>query len=446
MRIQKLSIFALFGIFDHEIPLNLRERITLVLGPNGFGKTTLLRLTNELFNGRFGELFIVPFRSAKIDFDSGQSLLIRKEPDGPDQTEQALDLRLVKGTLEVEATKIRQLTPRDVDIPLGIIDDVVPWITRTAEARWTVDDTGEELSLAEVLRRYGHMLPGRGKKQQVDAWLTELIKSVKVRFIESQRLVKLERRPRRPESRFSHEAASPAVVFYSGKLAEEIKTRLTEYAQLSQALDQTFPMRLVDYLETADERPVESSESIQARLSELDDKRKRLREAGLLEKETVPFQVPLSLHGPTQQVLPLYVTDVEKKLKVFDQILAKIELLKEIANSRFLFKSLSTTKDGFAFTTESGRPLSPVDLSSGEQHMLILLSELLFVVDRNSLILIDEPEISLHVAWQQEFLRDLKAVTELADVDVLIATHAPQIINDRWEFAVELQSPMERKA
>jgi predicted ATP-binding protein involved in virulence len=38
MRIQQISVNGLFGIFDHVIPLNMDERITIIHGPNGFEK------------------------------------------------------------------------------------------------------------------------------------------------------------------------------------------------------------------------------------------------------------------------------------------------------------------------------------------------------------------------------------------------------------------------
>jgi predicted ATP-binding protein involved in virulence len=87
------------------------------------------------------------------------------------------------------------------------------------------------------------------------------------------------------------------------------------------------------------------------------------------------------------------------------------------------------------------RPLPVTSLSSGEQHELVLLYELLFKVNPDSLILIDEPELSLHIAWQQQFLQDLQKITQLASFDVLIATHSPQIIHDRWDLTVELKGP-----
>ncbi|HEY4033298.1 MAG TPA: AAA family ATPase, partial [Ktedonobacteraceae bacterium] len=80
-------------------------------------------------------------------------------------------------------------------------------------------------------------------------------------------------------------------------------------------------------------------------------------------------------------------------------------------------------------------------LSSGEQHELVLFYELLFKVAPGSLILIDEPELSLHIVWQKQFLQDVQKVTQLSDIDILIATHAPSIIHNRWDLTVGLEEP-----
>jgi predicted ATP-binding protein involved in virulence len=146
---------------------------------------------------------------------------------------------------------------------------------------------------------------------------------------------------------------------------------------------------------------------------------------------------------PKRNVLSVYIDDVQTKLQVFDELTNKIDLLvKIINNKRFLYKKMSISKkEGFIFKTPDGKQLSPTNLSSGEQHELVLLYELLFKVTPNSLILIDEPELSLHVGWQQQFLKDLQEITKLAQFDVLIATHSPLIINDRWDLTVELKGP-----
>ena len=78
-------------------------------------------------------------------------------------------------------------------------------------------------------------------------------------------------------------------------------------------------------------------------------------------------------------------------------------------------------------------------MSSGEQHEVILLYELIFNTKSNVLVLIDEPEISLHITWQKEFLSDLLKIIKIQNIQVLIATHSPSIINDRWDLVYNLE-------
>ena len=70
-------------------------------------------------------------------------------------------------------------------------------------------------------------------------------------------------------------------------------------------------------------------------------------------------------------------------------------------------------------------------LSSGEQHELVLLYDLLFNVQPGALVLIDEPEISLHVSWQKRFIEDLQRISRLVKFRSVVATHSPQIAG-KW--------------
>jgi len=77
-------------------------------------------------------------------------------------------------------------------------------------------------------------------------------------------------------------------------------------------------------------------------------------------------------------------------------------------------------------------------LFSGEQHELVLHYDLLFRVRPNTLVLIDEPELSLHVAWQKRFLPDLLEIVAAAEFDVLVATHSPYIVGDHSDLMIGL--------
>jgi energy-coupling factor transporter ATP-binding protein EcfA2 len=117
----------------------------------------------------------------------------------------------------------------------------------------------------------------------------------------------------------------------------------------------------------------------------------------------------------------------------------QIECLKTEINKLFLFKEMSVSPEqGFVFIDASGASLSPHDLSLGEQNVLALFYELIFHAIPDALVLIDEPDASLHVVWQREFLSTLWGVARLRS-GLLIVTHSPSLIRDTWDMVVSLK-------
>lgn len=73
--------------------------------------------------------------------------------------------------------------------------------------------------------------------------------------------------------------------------------------------------------------------------------------------------------------------------------------------------------------------LSVKRASSGEQCLLVMILGIAGHIDDGSLVLIDEPEISLHPRWQEEFMTMLtSSFASYNDCQFIIATHSPQII------------------
>jgi len=454
MRITEIEIARLFGLFDHTIRMNSEERVTIIHGPNGYGKTTILGLIDNLFAGRYSEVTKIFFRDFRIAFDTGQFLEVvrvdartKTAPKaGPD-----LHVSLRRGEKVEAKTTLSPVSPEALEFNLPPVEHLIPHIRRMGRLQWRNLKTGEILGVEEIIRLTAKFMPPSllervGFTPEPD-WLRTFREGVPVRFIQSQRLLRVSKGQAPQEDA---EPVRPAVLVYSSELAKLIQGKLAEYATLSQSLDRSFPKRLV---EQARSRGKERSsiEGLREKLQQLEDKRESLTESGLLE-EGEAFDLGSYLTEPnlTETVLPVYAKDAEEKLDVFKDIAPKIELLKSIVNAHFQFKVMSISKEkGFEFetsypgSTSKPRPLSTAQLSSGEQHMLVLLYELLFKVQPNSLILIDEPEISLHVAWQLQLLSDIQRITELSTIDVLIATHAPGIISDRLDLTVELKAPAE---
>jgi len=123
------------------------------------------------------------------------------------------------------------------------------------------------------------------------------------------------------------------------------------------------------------------------------------------------------------------------------QTLKKTQLFVETIESYLDKKTVKVTnKEGLVFVDAiTGTKIFPEQLSSGEQHLIIIFFNLLFNTRRNSLVLIDEPELSLHIHWQRKFLKTVLKIAELNEIDCILATHAPQLIHDRRDLTVSLK-------
>jgi predicted ATP-binding protein involved in virulence len=452
MRIKQIAVSGLFGIFDHVIPLNMDERITIIHGPNGFGKTAILRILNSFFKSRYSELRAISFKKIQVEFDDSSSVEIIKNTDNAKKSEKNnIVLNFYKPGSEPYSFSQKQIISRtDIDFSSSILTDIIPGLERINPQKWLYLPTGETLSFEEVIERFDNLLPSgllpsNLKSKEEPEWLEKLKSSIHIRLIESQRLLNFV--PNRSARTYRGIPSMLSTVSaYSDELAKLMQDKFKEYGSTSQSLDRTFPIRVVKQQPSVDL----TDEQLRHQLNELETTRSRLIEVGLLDKdEDSEFQIqPQDIDESTKNALSVYVEDVEKKLSVFAEIASKIDLLRKIINNKFAYsyKEINFSKEeGFIFTTNYNYPLSnskilsPKDLSSGEQHELVLLYELLFKVQPNSLVLIDEPELSLHVGWQIQFLKDLQEITKLADLDVLMATHSPDIIQDRWDLTVELK-------
>jgi energy-coupling factor transporter ATP-binding protein EcfA2 len=78
-RIRRIQVTKLFGIFDHDIPLNLNDRITIVHGPNGYGKTVILQMIDGLFSKEWEVLRGIPFDELVVELEDGGGVRVRRE-------------------------------------------------------------------------------------------------------------------------------------------------------------------------------------------------------------------------------------------------------------------------------------------------------------------------------------------------------------------------------
>nr|WP_321353018.1 AAA family ATPase [uncultured Methanoregula sp.] len=457
MKVKRIEVKNLFGTFNHQIQLNTFEQITIIHGPNGFGKTILLNMLSYFFNTRFYDLLNIPFKEFFLEFDDGKSVLIKKvraatlSQNIEDEKKQISEISLYldfdykeSSNSDPQHFQYKSLTGNDIEFPINIIERRIPELTRVGSTTWIHDISGEKYSLDMIINQYGEQLRIPNLLiSKLPPWLTSLISSKSVYLIKTQRLLSFSNSDLRIRERhygYDQESSSPipVIVKYSKEITQKIGEILANNSKLSQSLDRTFPIRVVklqkdQYL---------SKKDAQDNLLHLEEKRKNLADADLLNKQEIDLKELSKFDKSDIKMLTVYVKDVNEKLGVFDTIYSKISILTTIINNHFQYKKFSISQEkGFVFTAPNGKEIPLEYLSSGEQHELVLFYELLFKVEPGSLILIDEPELSLHVCWQEQFLADLQKITQLIGLDAIIATHSPEIINDRWDLTVELKGP-----
>ena len=100
----------------------------------------------------------------------------------------------------------------------------------------------------------------------------------------------------------------------------------------------------------------------------------------------------------------------------------------ELVNKILDGKRIARVEKGrVVIETKEGETHGLDDLSSGEKQLALLLIDISRRIVPHSVILIDEPEISLHPAWQRGLVVALDKIIEQYDAQVIMATHSPEI-------------------
>lgn len=88
-----------------------------------------------------------------------------------------------------------------------------------------------------------------------------------------------------------------------------------------------------------------------------------------------------------------------------------------------------STSGGINLVGTDSAKLQPDGLSSGERHLLYLMSHAILATSDRPLVVIDEPELSLGIEWQRDLLPELLRCTASAKVQFLVASHSLQVMS-----------------
>ena len=96
-------------------------------------------------------------------------------------------------------------------------------------------------------------------------------------------------------------------------------------------------------------------------------------------------------------------------------------------------KKIVRTENEIRFS-QIGETLVPYQLSSGEKQMLAILLTVLVEDNQSYVLFMDEPEVSLHIEWQQRLVGLVRDLNPKAQI--ILTTHSPAVIMDGWADCV----------
>lgn len=127
-----------------------------------------------------------------------------------------------------------------------------------------------------------------------------------------------------------------------------------------------------------------------------------------------------------------------KKQKKYIDIKRKIV---HVLNDFFSTTQKIITLSDIDFSIENAKkePLKLSQLSAGERQIIYIVFKVATAYFNEALILMDEPEISLHLEWQEKLLKNLREINDKSQM--IVVTHSPAIIMDGWmDSYVDIQT------
>ena len=461
MKIKKLNIEGLFGRLEYSLDFPENETI-LLLGPNGSGKTTILKIIYAVAQRQWLFFQSLLFKKIYVEYYSGESVTIQKNKLFPDRdkikktypTPRSRHNPEIDFSIDftVESKKSKSST-KNIDFDQKKVEEAFSKL-RNDSVRIADYKTGviylfdrrsdEEINLYDYLK-------DSQDKELIQLFKGDHIPEIYCNFINTRRLEPKDARTSSEDTedvrwrarhslrRRSELDREASVNYWSNLILKQVKDKNEEYGKKSQELDRLFPEKIIE-LASNNKKMKPKQNSIKDRIDDIEEKFERLNRIGVFASDStkgIGKNIAEKLQKEVLMVLEVYCSNTEKKLESFDDISEKVNLLVEIINGKFLSKTIRfDLNKGVICTDTEGTNLDLNSISSGEQHQLVLLSELIFG-QSEGLVLIDEPELSLHVKWQNNFIVDMERILK-SKQQLFIATHSPSIIGHRWSDALDL--------
>ncbi len=420
--IQRAEIVGLWD--SHNLTLDFHRDINFLIGVNGSGKTTVINIIAAALNADFPTLDRMPFQSIKIDLaevDGKNKPSIEVEKKQREKSpypivefrikQKQSDTPIVFTLDELEEMRVVRGAPRSY------------YLRHLQAATRSVVDTVRLLVNASWLSIHRTTAPSRQSEERsfestIDQKLDELSNGFVKFFSALSKRAADETRGFQQELFLSFIRTQGEALFAPAADLdlEKEKDALTAIFREFSLQEKSFSQHVEKHFELVNQATTKfhSNEKIG-------------------EKEIAALVNASRIHSVVKEWYEL----VEKQKQIYEPRDTFFEVLNEFLQRK---NATISNKNEIAIITESKKNLQLRDLSSGEKQLIILLGEALLQEKQPWIYIADEPELSLHVKWQEILIDSLRRINPLSQI--VVATHSPDIVGSYGNRVFDLETKL----
>ena len=406
----KIRSIEISGFWNrHNVSTKFNDQVNVIIGKNGTGKTTFMNILQSVLAVDLDGLYDNQFDTVTIILADGDKQKTIKAT----RIESHLHpISLIEYKISSKKFQVPLLPPDDVRRPILMRKRA---IEQSAIVRDALADMVSlaSLSVYRIRNDVDFDIRDRNAKRYstpVDARLSELTQQLthyQLELSQSARDISVDLQKKVLISLLYEKSETPNSFTTNFNEVEE-KSKLTSaYKQLGV----TGP---------------DVNKRINEHVSSIDTAIKQLKSSSK-SFDIGAFEAKLR----TEKVVKLSL-DAEEKIR---DIYKQIDLFLEKLSSFISDKKFSISGGDLKVVTDEQLPLER--LSSGEKQLLILLIEALLQRKKTCIFIADEPELSLHIAWQKKIV---PAVIEInPNAQIIVATHSPEIAGRYSNFTIDME-------
>lgn len=419
----KLRAFGVYGRFD--LQQDFEDGVNIIYGKNGTGKTTFLHILANVLNADYERFAYLNFDLVEVILSDGKVVVIARRQDGAEnRITVTIDNELIS-TFEESDVKHRQKRRLVRQPQAHLFEDP------------SQDKEQQPLLAADYFPAFRTM---------IEAWASIEDESTPVRHRSSNRQITATRLARELFGKFVPQINYPSPLEIEQRLSGEVRNAIVNISLGDQELLSRAFLEIFAAMFSDTKAPKESPEAVLEQIRSLSQH---------LEESPISagfFATPISIYDELKRsidsltvhekldqaiirILDVYRNTLIKRARVQNTAFIGINKYLDAVNDFLDGKQLMTQLKGETLHFENlvrivfsdGHTTGLETLSSGERQIVTLLYAATHM-NTQRVVLIDEPELSLHVDWQRMLLS--KMSEQLQDRQVIACTHSPVIAAD----------------